>query len=440
MIHKFKKNNENFVLDVETGTILTVDDLAYELLDENQLKSKESLDEEILSNPELNETYKELNSLIDSGLLYSPSTLELGDTIKNRQIKALCLHIAHDCNLRCSYCFAGQGDFKGERSFMSLETAKKAIDFVIEESGNRHNIEIDFFGGEPLMNFDVVKETVAYARSREKEANKHFNFTLTTNGLLLDEKKQDWINENMDNVVLSIDGRKEVNDTLRKTVSGEGSYDYIFNNIKDMALKRQGKQDYYVRGTYTHYNLDFTEDVKHFVDEGIKSISIEPVVAEPGDDYEIVEEDLDFIKKEYQKLAEYNLNNDFNFFHFNIDLDGGPCVYKRISGCGAGTDYLAVTPDGQLFPCHQFVSNDDFKLGNLDEGLVNTEILDDFAAAGMDNKEKCQDCWARYFCGGGCHANAFNMNQSLTEPYSLACEMEKERVENAIMLYYQKNN
>lgn len=442
MIHKFEKNNSYYVLDVESGTVLELDKPSYLLLGDEALEdvNKVSLENNDLNLEELQEAYDELKTLVDQGLLYSEPLDEEIEYIKHDQVKALCLHIAHDCNLRCEYCFAGQGDFEGSRSLMSLETAKKAIDFVVKESGNRHNIEIDFFGGEPLMNFDVVKKTVDYARSLEEKYNKHFNFTMTTNGLLLNEETQNWLDENMDNIVLSLDGRKEVNDSLRKTVSQDGSYDHIIDNILSMAKKREGKKDYYVRGTYTANNLDFSEDVKHFVDLGIKSISIEPVVTDESAPYRIKEENLEQIYEEYDKLAQYNLDNDFTFFHFNINLGEGPCLYKRVSGCGAGVDYLAITPEGKIFPCHQFVSNQDFCLGDLDTGINNTKIKESFAEASLENKEECSSCWCRYFCGGGCHANAFNFNQDLKIPYDLACEMERARIESAIMLYAQSLN
>lgn len=443
MIHKFKNNNYNFVLDVESGTILELDDLAYDLLGEKDLISPEDLNSELKENysdEEILETYNELKSLKDNDLLYSQSLEEIPEFNKNINVKALCLHVAHDCNLRCSYCFAGQGDFKGERSLMSLETAKKAIDFVIEASKDRTNIEIDFFGGEPLMNYDVVQKTVEYARSKGAQARKNFHFTITTNGLLLTPEKRKWLNENMDNIVLSHDGRKEVNDHMRTTVNGKGSYDVITDNIIDMALERDGDKDYYVRGTYTSNNLDFLEDIKHFVDKGIKNISVEPVVAHKEDSYAILEEHVPELIEEYNKLAAYNLENDFNFFHFNINLDKGPCLYKRLSGCGAGTDYLAITPEGKIFPCHQFVSEEEFCLGDLDTGIVNAYIQEDFKDSDVTKKEKCLDCWCKYFCGGGCFANAYNFNENLNEPYEIACDLEKARIEAAIMLHSKKNS
>ncbi|MGI6108981.1 MAG: thioether cross-link-forming SCIFF peptide maturase [Eubacteriaceae bacterium] len=452
MIHKFKKNGCNIVLDVESGTVLSVDALVYDLLGEKGIVTPGEQIALISSHPEYTDeaigaALSEIRELIREDMLYTENDASEHNPFDMRRhdVKALCLHVSHDCNLRCEYCFAAQGDFNGERLLMSPETGKKAIDFVIANSGNRKNIEIDFFGGEPLMNLDAVKEILEYARSREADSGKHFNFTLTTNGVLLSDENMKWLDENMNNMVLSLDGRREVNDRMRKTVNGKGSYDLIKDDILKMAQMRDGKKDYYVRGTFTHNNLDFSEDVRFLADEGFKSISVEPVVAEDGCGYELKKEDLPQILAQYDKLAQDYLKRgtdeehpDFNFFHFNLNLDGGPCVYKRLSGCGAGADYLAVTPEGDLYPCHQFVGNTDFCLGNLDTGVVREDIREQFTEAHMLNKEACGSCWARYFCGGGCHANAWNFNKDLKKPYETACEMERCRVENGLMIYIKE--
>ena len=351
----------------------------------------------------------------------------------------MCLNVAHDCNLRCGYCFASQGDYQqAHKSLISLETGKKALDYILKNSGDRRNLEVDFFGGEPLMNFDVCKELVYYGRQEEKKYKKNFRFTITTNGVLLDEEKMEFIDQHFDNVVMSLDGRKEVNDNVRVTPKGTGSYDIIVPNFKK-AVKKREDRDYFIRGTFTGLNLDFSDDVKHMRDLGFKSLSMEPVVTEPGDKYEIKESDLEKVKEEYEKL--YHLYKDsigtdkeFNFFHFEIDLEHGPCIYKRISGCGAGNEYIAVTPEGDIYPCHQFVGNDDFKIGNLDEGIVNTTIPDKLYQSNVLTKEECGKCWAKYFCSGGCHANAWNFNGDFNKPYKIGCEMERKRIECAIRL------
>ncbi len=442
MIHKYKLNDYNIIIDVESGTVLTVDPLTYELLGEQAPVDQEAypLLEQRFGKEAVEGAIEEIRALQNEGLLYAVNNADLTDYAGSRSVKALCLHVAHDCNLRCEYCFAAQGDFKGDRLLMEAETGKRAIDYVAKNSGTRKNIEIDFFGGEPLMNLDVVKEITAYARSIEAEAGKKFNFTITTNGVLLNEENRDWLNENMDNIVLSLDGRREVNDAMRKTVNGKGSYDLIKDDILAMAELREGKKDYYVRGTYTAKNLDFANDVRFLADEGFKSISVEPVVAEDGCGYELTEDHVETLKDEYDRLGRMMLEDDcaFNFFHFNIDLDAGPCVYKRLSGCGAGVDYLAVTPTGELYPCHQFVGNEDFCLGDLKHGIVKPEVTELFKDAGIDKKADCSACWCRYFCGGGCHANAWNFNHDLKVPYHVACELEKRRVENAVMLYIAK--
>ena len=441
-IHKFYLNNKYIVLDINSGAVHLVDKIAYDVLDYYESKDlKEILS--ILSNEysqkEIEEAYEEINKIKEEGLLFSEA-INIDNFTYNSQnvVKALCLHVAHDCNLRCKYCFASQGDFKGERLMMPLEVGKKALEFIVNSSGNRRNLEVDFFGGEPLMNFELVKELVSYGRKLEKIYNKRFRFTITTNGVLLDEDNMEFINENMDNVVLSLDGRKEVNDNMRKTINGQGSYDTIVPKFINMVRKR-GDKDYFVRGTFTGNNLDFTQDILEFYNLEFKKVSIEPVVTDPKEEYAIKEEDLDKILKEYEKFSqEYikikKVDKDFTFFHFMIDLDQGPCVIKRATGCGAGSEYMAVTPEGDLYPCHQFVGNEDFKLGDVYEGVKNLDIRQKFKQVNVFNKEECKNCWARFYCSGGCHANAFNANKDITKPYKIGCEMEKKRIECAISI------
>ena len=353
-------------------------------------------------------------------------------------VKALCLHIAHDCNLACQYCFAEEGEYHGRRALMSYEVGKKALDFLIANSGNREHLEVDFFGGEPLMNWDVVKQLVEYGRSLEKSNNKKFRFTLTTNGILLNDEILEFVNKEMGNIVLSIDGRKEINDKMRPFRGGQGSYDIIVPKFQKVAESRD-QMNYYVRGTFTHNNLDFSKDVLHLADLGFKQISVEPVVAQPTDDYAIREEDLPILKEEYDKLAVEMIKRKkegkaFNFFHFMIDLTGGPCVAKRLSGCGSGTEYLAVTPWGDLYPCHQFVGEEKFLLGNVFDGIKRTDICDEFRSCNVYTKKKCKDCFARFYCSGGCPANSYNFHGTIDDSYDLSCDMERKRVECAIMI------
>ena len=444
MIHKFYLNGLYIVLDVASGTVLTVDEMTFDILDDYKTLSKTEIAEKgshKYEKSDIEECVDEIKALEDDHLLFTEDDYDPSFYQNNNLIKAMCLHVAHDCNLKCKYCFASQGDFNGEKLLMPLEVGKKALDFLVAASGPRVNLEVDFFGGEPLMNYDVVKALVAYGRELEKTHHKKFNFTTTTNAVLLDDAKIDWLDDNMGNIVLSLDGRKEVNDRMRKTVNDKGSFDTILPAIKKMASRRMSEhKDYYVRGTYTKYNLDFAEDVKFLAKQGFDSISVEPVVTEPGMPYAILDEDVETIKAEYDKLALDYLNRkddglDYNFFHFNIDFDGGPCVYKRLSGCGAGRDYIAVTPEGDIYPCHQFVGNDDFKMGDVFDGIDKPEIRDEFAKANMLKKEDCSTCWCRYYCGGGCHANAYNFNKTVMEPYHTACEIERRRVENAIMIH-----
>ena len=387
------------------------------------------------------ECWDEMQELIAAEELFTKDSYEpyITDFAKRPTVvKALCLHIAHDCNLACQYCFAEEGEYHGKRELMSYEVGKKALDFLVANSGNRRNLEVDFFGGEPLMNFQVVKDLVAYGRSLEKEHDKNFRFTLTTNGVLLDDDIMEFANKEMGNVVLSIDGRKEVHDRMRPFRKGAGSYDLIVPKFQKFAESRH-QDKYYVRGTFTHNNLDFSKDVLHLADLGFKQISVEPVVAQDTDSYAIREEDLPQLMEEYENLAlemvrRHGTEEDFNFFHFMIDLEGGPCVAKRLSGCGSGTEYLAVTPTGDLYPCHQFVGNTDFLMGNVDDGVVNTELRDEFKSCNVYAKEKCRECFARFYCSGGCAANSYNFHGDIHNAYDIGCALQKKRVECAIMI------
>lgn len=446
MIHKFSLFGTNIVMDVNSGAVHIFDDVAYEVLEHYENNSHERIVELLspkYSSEEIDEAIKEINSLKAEGMLYSEDVYEETIALWHQKpvVKALCLHICHDCNLRCKYCFASTGDFGGQRTMMSAEVGKKAIDFIIRESGSRRNLEVDLFGGEPLMNFEVVKEIVDYAKSREKEFNKNFRFTLTTNAILLNEDIKNYLNENMQNVVLSIDGRREVNDKMRYRVDGTGCYDDIMPKIKDMAQSR-GQDNYYVRGTFTRENLDFSEDVLHLADQGFKQISVEPVVAAKDIGYDLREEDLPVLYEEYEKLA-YELvkrkkeGKGFNFFHFMIDLSQGPCIAKRLRGCGSGHEYVAVTPEGDIYPCHQFVGNTEFKMGNVMEGKLNTDIQEHFKGSNVYTKEECSKCWAKFYCSGGCAANSYQFNSDINIPYKVGCELEKKRVECALWIKSQ---
>lgn len=451
MIHAFSMHGTNLVLDVNSGAVHVFDDTAFEVLkcfdqagrlnDEKLSKLKEQLPQKGIP-----EAVDEIQALIDEGLLFSVDPYEeyLPQWSKQTVVKALCLHIAHDCNLRCKYCFAGTGEYLGERSLMSLEVGKKAIDFLIENSGNRRNLEVDFFGGEPLMNFDVVKEIVHYARSRESDSGKYFRFTITTNVLLLDKDKRDFINEHMHNVVLSIDGRKEINDYMRQRVDGTGCYDRILPIAKTMVEER-GHENYYVRGTFTRNNLDFGEDVLHLADEGFEQISVEPVVASADSGLDIREEDIPRIWDEYERLAKAYVERRasgrwFNFFHFMLDLEGGPCIAKRLRGCGSGTEYLAVTPEGDLYPCHQFVGQPRFILGSVFEGFTGNPVREEFFSSNVYEKPECRECWAKFYCSGGCAANAWKFNQDIKKTYKVGCELEKKRIECALWIKAQEFN
>lgn len=446
-IHKFYLNDNYIVLDVNSGAVHLVDEITYNVLDyylSNSVEDTDKLLKGKYSMDSISEVYEEIKALEESGLLYSED-IDIDGFKYNEEniVKAMCLHIAHDCNLKCRYCFASQGNFKGERSLMSLDTGKQALDFLVKNSGARRNLEVDFFGGEPLMNFDVVKELVKYGRKIEKEHNKNFRFTITTNAVLLDDDKIDFINEHMDNIVLSIDGRKEVNDYMRSTVSGEGSYDIILPKIKKMVDKR-GDKDYYIRGTFTNKNIDFSKDVMDFYNNGFKKTSIEPVVTPEEMDYALREEHLEEVLAEYEKFSKMYIDikkkdKDFLFFHFMIDLDQGPCIIKRAVGCGAGSEYVAVTPEGEIYPCHQFVGEKEFSMGDIWTGVKNTELRDRFKGANVYSKEECRSCWARFYCSGGCHANAHYANNDLNKPYKLGCEMEKKRIECAISILAKIN-
>lgn len=444
-------------MDVNSGSVHSVDPVMYDavaIVAERvpELAEPEKLSEEVArevlerlsptyGEAEVQEALDEIQYLIDAEeLLTTDQYHDYVVDFKKRKtvVKALCLHIAHDCNLACQYCFAEEGEYHGRRALMSFEVGKKALDFLIANSGNRRNLEVDFFGGEPLMNWEVVKQLVEYGRSKEKEYNKNFRFTMTTNGVLLNDEIMDYCNREMSNVVLSLDGRKEVNDKMRPFRGGKGSFDLIVPKFQKFAEMR-GDRDYYVRGTFTRHNLDFSKDVTEFADLGFRSMSIEPVVAKPEEEYAIREEDLPQIMEEYDHLAEEYIKRKkegrgFNFFHFNIDLNQGPCVAKRLSGCGSGTEYLAVTPWGDLYPCHQFVGQEEFLLGNVDTGVTNERIRDEFKLCNVYAKDKCRDCFARFYCSGGCAANSYNFHGSITDAYDIGCAMQKKRIECAIMI------
>ena len=453
MVHQYKNNGFNIVLDVNSGSVHVVDDLVYDVIPvveeglAGNLSEKELQDKAVTelagnyAKEEIGEAVSEVLELKEAGMLYTEDIYQnyIID-FKKRQtvVKALCLHIAHDCNLACKYCFAEEGEYHGRRALMSFEVGKKALDFLVANSGNRVNLEVDFFGGEPLMNWQVVKDLVAYGRSLEEPNNKKFRFTLTTNGVLLDDEILEFANKEMANVVLSIDGRKEIHDLMRPNRGGFGSYDLIVPKFQKVAESRD-QMNYYVRGTFTHNNLDYAEDVKHLADLGFQQISVEPVVAKPEDDYAITEEDVPKLLEEYDRLAVELLKRrkegkGVNFFHFMIDLEGGPCVAKRLSGCGSGTEYLAVTPWGDFYPCHQFVGQEEFLMGNVDEGITRTDIRDEFKTCNVYAKEKCRNCFAKFYCSGGCAANSYNFHGSINDAYDIGCELQRKRIECAIMI------
>lgn len=450
MNHKYKMNGMNIVLDVNGGAVHVVDDITYDVLDhyceevgrdENIRRAKEALSDRY-SEEEIRETCQEIEELRENGLLFSDDSYLDVESLRDREsvVKAMCLHVAHDCNLKCKYCFAAQGDFGGTKMLMSEEVGKKALDYLVANSGSRKNLEVDFFGGEPLMNFAVVKNLVEYGNQIAKEKGKVFRFTITTNGILLDDEKIEYINKHMHNVVLSLDGRKEINDAMRPLLNDRGSYDIIVPKFKKIIEGRKNKY-YYVRGTFTRDNMDFSEDVEHFRDLGFELTSVEPVVGEEENPYALREEDLPKILEEYEKLAIWYADrrverDPFRFFHFMVDLTQGPCVIKRVTGCGAGNEYLAITPEGDIYPCHQFVGQEEFKMGNiLDEHLqLPQKMRADFKNAHVYEKEDCRQCWAKFYCSGGCHANAHNFNGDIRKPYRLGCEMQRKRLECALMV------
>ena len=445
MIHRYKNNGYNIVLDVNSGSVHVVDDIVYDIVGCLEEKMSEAAILEKFKNQykeeDIRTAIEECRELEEAQMLFTNDIYENAiESLKDRPtvVKALCLHIAHDCNLACRYCFAEEGEYHGRRALMTYEVGKQALDFLIANSGNRKNLEVDFFGGEPLMNWNVVKELVAYGRSQEKIHNKHFRFTLTTNGVLLDDDIMEFANKEMDNVVLSIDGRKEVHDFMRPFRKGKGSYDLVVPKFQKFADSR-GQQKYYARGTFTHHNLDFSEDVLHLADLGFEQISVEPVVADEKEEYAIKKEDIPKICEEYDKLAKEMIRRNkegkgFNFFHFMIDLTGGPCVYKRLSGCGSGTEYLAVTPWGDLYPCHQFVGEEEFLMGNVWDGVKKPEISCQFKNCNVYAKEKCKNCFARFYCSGGCAANSYNFTGRIDDVYEIGCELQRKRVECAIMI------
>lgn len=446
MIHKYKLGGYNIVLDVNSGAVHIVDELTYDILDNVAPPFDSVCPEDVVRKLSKHYTPEDIASCYDEIIeLYYEKILFSADDYEKyaafsvpAPIKAMCLHIAQDCNLRCEYCFASTGDFGLGRKLMDFETGKLAIDFLLENSADRENLELDFFGGEPLMNFDVVKQVVVYARSKEKEFHKNFRFTVTTNGLLLDDDKIDFINKEMSNVVLSIDGRKEVNDNVRRRIDGTGCYDSVMGKFKTLVQKRHG-ENYYVRGTFTKYNLDFAEDVLHLYEQGFDQISVEPVVSDPKMPYAITEHDLPKVFSEYERLAQLILDKEddgerFNFFHFMLDLDQGPCAIKRLRGCGCGNEYVAITPDGDIYPCHQFVGMEQWKMGNLLDKTFDTEKKAYFAGAHIYTKSDCKTCWARFYCSGGCNANNFAYTGDIHTSHKLSCEIQKKRLECGIML------
>ena len=448
MIHQYKLGGYNIVLDVCSGSVHAVDEIAYDIISMFEDHSRETVLTEVarkhvdVSGEDLVDCYEQVEGLKKAGKLFVPDTYEpMAGKLKRKTagvVKALCLHIAHTCNLNCSYCFASQGKYNGERAVMSFEVGKRALDFLIENSGTRRNLEVDFFGGEPLMNFQVVKDLVAYARSVEKQHNKNFRFTLTTNGMLIDDDMIDFCNRECHNVVLSLDGRKEVHDRYRVDYAGKGSWERIVPKFQKLVEARGGK-GYYMRGTFTHANPDFLEDIKTMLDLGFTELSMEPVVCAPGDPAELTEADREIVKDQYEKLAMLMRQRDkegkpFTFYHYMIDLQGGPCIYKRISGCGSGTEYMAVTPWGDLYPCHQFVGDEKYLLGNIFDGVQNTAIQDEFMGCNVYAREACRDCWARLYCSGGCAANAYHATGSVMGVYEPGCDLFRKRMECAIMV------
>ena len=449
MVHQYKLNGYNIVLDSESGSVHTVDDVAYDIIGMYEDSSRDEIVDAItgryddVTAQDVDETIEDIEELKKQGKLFTRDLFSgQAALFKQRQsvVKALCLHVAHACNMTCGYCFAGKGEYHGEKAIMSYEVGRRALDWLVENSGTRTNLEVDFFGGEPLLNFDVVKQLVDYGRSIEKEAGKNFRFTLTTNGMLLDDEVIEFANREMSNVVISLDGRKCVNDKMRRTHENQGTYDMILPAFKKLAESRN-QQDYYVRGTYTHYNTDFASDIIHMADLGFKELSIEPVVAPPDAPYALQEDDIPKLLSEYERLATEMLERkregkgrDFTFYHYMIDLEGGPCIVKRISGCGVGTEYVAVTPSGDLYPCHQFVGDEKFLLGNIYDGITNDSICDEFKSCNIYSHEECSDCFAKLYCSGGCAANSWNFHKSINDAYDIGCELQRKRIECAIMI------
>ncbi len=456
MIHRYKLGGLNIVLDVCSGSVHVVDEVAYDIIGMYETSTRAEIcaamlekygGREDVTEQDILECCDQIEQLKAGGKLFAPDTFEpIAGALKQKSanvVKALCLHVAHTCNLNCAYCFASQGKYHGDRAIMSFEVGRQALDFLIEHSGSRRNLEVDFFGGEPLMNFDVVKQLVAYARSREKECNKNFRFTLTTNGVLIDDDVIDFANREMSNVVLSLDGRREIHDRYRVDYAGNGSWDKIVPKFQKLVAARGGK-NYYMRGTFTHANPDFLKDIQQMLDLGFTELSMEPVVCAPGDPAALTESDLEIVKDQYEQLAALMLERrregrPFTFYHYMIDLTGGPCIYKRISGCGSGTEYMAVTPWGDLYPCHQFVGEEKFKLGDVWTGVTNAETQAEFAACNVYAHEECRDCWARLYCSGGCAANAYHATGSVRGVYGAGCELFKKRMECAIMLEASKS-
>ena len=455
MVHCYKLGGLNIVLDICSGSVHVVDEVVYDVIEAYESRSKEEIiaemlekyaEDESVTRDELEGCFEDIEELKAAGKLFSPDNFEpMAGKLKQKSagvIKALCMHIAHTCNLNCSYCFASQGKYHGDRALMSFEVGKRALDFLVENSGSRHNLEVDFFGGEPLMNFDVVKQLVAYARSIEKEAGKNFRFTLTTNGMLIDDDVIEFANKECSNVVLSLDGRKEVHDRYRVDYAGNGSWERIVPKFQKLVEAREGK-NYYMRGTFTHANPDFLKDIEKMLELGFTELSMEPVVGPESDPSSLTAEDLPIVLAQYEKLAELMLKRHregkpFTFYHYMIDLKGGPCIYKRISGCGSGTEYMAVTPWGDLYPCHQFVGEEKFKLGNVFDGVSNFGAQEDFAACNVYSRPECRECWARLYCSGGCAANAYHSTGSVRGVYKYGCELFKKRMECAIMLEVAK--
>ena len=451
MIHQYKLGGYNIVLDICSGSVHAVDEVAYDIIGMFEEKEKSEVisavaqkyeGREDITREDIEECYGQVEELKAEGKLFAPDTFEgMAGHLKAKTsgvVKALCLHVAHTCNLNCSYCFASQGKYHGERAIMSYEVGKRALDFLVENSGNRRNLEVDFFGGEPLMNFDVVKRLVAYARSIEKEKGKNFRFTLTTNGVLVDDDVIEFANRECSNVVLSLDGRKEIHDRYRVDYAGNGSWDKIVPKFQKFVEARGGK-NYYMRGTFTHANPDFLEDIKVMLDLGFNELSMEPVVCAEGDPSALTDDDLPIVMEQYEKLAELMIERDkagkpFTFYHYMIDLSGGPCIYKRISGCGSGTEYMAVTPWGDLYPCHQFVGEEKFKLGDIWQGVTNKETQCEFGNCNVYARPDCRDCWAKLYCSGGCAANAYHSTGSVNGVYEYGCKLFRKRMECAIMV------